>query len=369
MKKAQVPVTVYFRIFEIILLVLVIGIIYLEVKNVTDNGIYQKKFLSRDLALLMDSFANARGNLYYNYDPHEEIAVMRRFTFDFKNRRVVVDDEAWPYATNENVRFQEPPPFKNPQHLTFRKVANTLSIEPPVTVPSEFNGYLMDCPGTKTAVKEVLIDPGHGYNFVTTQGEQGVVGAFKDTQGKSVPESQLALTVGTSLQQHLKQTSGLAEEKISSTRTLKVEFLTLPAVGPLPFLAEEAKSTKERIAVINTHPDAIVISLHAGKTNPRQNVVKAFVNNDFTDKDAKTATYHIACTLLNAIATRYPLDITGTAIIPVDLDQVGPDDPKQVLLKDRIAVQLELGNIDFEKNKLFEKPGTLAEAIAAGVES
>ena len=27
------------------------------------------------------------------------------------------------------------------------------------------------------------------------------------------------------------------------------------------------------------------------------------------------------------------------------------------------------GNIDFEKNKLFEKPGTLAEAIAAGVES
>ena len=90
MKKAQVPVAIYFRIFEIVLLVMVIAIVAVEVKNVKDGGIYQKKFISRDLALLMDSVTNARGNLNYFYRP--PLQAMSKFNIDFSGGSVSVDD-------------------------------------------------------------------------------------------------------------------------------------------------------------------------------------------------------------------------------------------------------------------------------------
>jgi N-acetylmuramoyl-L-alanine amidase len=365
MKKAQVPVAVYFRIFEIILLVLVVSIIALEVSNVRGSGIYQKKFLARDLALFMDSVTNARGNLFYQYQPPG--VALQNFTIDFVGGQVVVDGETWPYATNTLYTMEGPRTFKNAELLVMKKVGNTFTLEAADTKKQEFNGLLMECPKAFVDLKKVIIDPGHGYNPITKQGEQGVVGAHKDTKGRQIPESELALSIGAALQQQLKKHfPGLKDKIITiiTTRSLKFEFISLPAILPVPFLAEETKTTQERLAMLTANPEAAVISLHVGKAKPDQNVVKAFVN-----KDANIQTYRLACTVLNAIAMKYkyPLQITGNAIIPVDLEQLSADDPKKLLLKNQAVVQIELGNIDHPNNKLYENIPELADAIATGV--
>ncbi len=361
MKKGQVNVVIYFRIFEILLLVMVIMIIATEVTNVKDSGLYQKKFISRDLALVMDSLTNARGNLMYSYNP--PLATLSKFDINLKGGMVLVDDEAWPYATNKLYRLNEPLAFEKPHALRIKKIGNSISVEDVKSKEVPFNGYVLECPGTASDISSIIIDPGHGYDAASGKGDVGLKGTFKDAKGTVTPESWLALSIGVTLQQHLIQNAVFRKEYIFATRALEYEFITVPAVSSEPFLAEEAKTTQERVAFITQNPNALVLSLHVGKGELKTNVIKAFVN-----KDANIETLRLACALLNAIATKYALHITGTAIIPVDLGQLSPDDPKQVLLKDRVAVQLELGNIDFALNNPLENQRDLAGAIAEGLQ-
>jgi hypothetical protein len=99
-----------------------------------------------------------------------------------------------------------------------------------------------------------------------------------------------------------------------------------------------------------------------GKQPVSKNIVKAFVN-----KDATPEAKRLACSLLNSIAEKYKQSITGNAIIPVDLAQIGAEDPKQILVNNRDAVLLELGNIDYPNNALLGKHGELSQTIFAGI--
>ena len=349
MSKAQVPVTVYFRIFEIILLVMVIAIIANEVNSVRSGGIYQRKFLSRDLALVLDSMSNARGNLWYAYNP--QLSEPDKYAFSFRNQRVDINGESWPFAVNTNDRVFVPEQPVKPTAAGFliTRSGNALVVEP-LTNASAFNGLLLQCSAEGVALKTIILDPGHGYNTVAQQGDKGfTAGVLK--------ESELMLNLAVGIQSQLGAT---ANKNVLGTRALHAEYLTLPDLGT--FFAEEAKTTAERVAVINQHKDAAVVSLHVGKQDKNQNIVKAYVN-----KDAPASAYKLACTLLNAIASTYLVAITGTAIVPVDLNQLAIDDPRQVLLADRAAVQLELGNIDLPNNKLLADIPVLASILAGGL--
>lgn len=350
MKRAQVPVTVYFRIFEIILLVMVIAIIANEVNSAKTGGIYQQKFLSRDMALVLDSLSNARGNVWYAYNP--QLSEPDKYAFSFRNQRVDVNGESWPFAVNTNDRAFLPEQPVKPTIAGFliTRSGNALVVEPLTQAAQPFNGLLLQCPAAGVALKTIVLDPGHGYNAVTKQGDNGF------TAG-TLKESELMLNLAVGIQSQLGAT---ANKNVLGTRALHAEYLTLPDLGT--FFAEEAKTTAERVAVINQHKDAALISLHVGKQEKNQNIVKAYVN-----KDAPTSAYKLACTLLNAIAAAYPLDVTGTAIIPIDLGQLAADNPKQVLLSDRAAIQLELGNIDLSNNKLLADIPKLASILAGGL--
>lgn len=339
MKKGIVPVAVYFRIFEIILLVVVIAIVATEVNNIRDSGLYQKKFISRDLALVMDAITNARGNLFYIYNP--PLATLGRFDIDFSNGQVSADDQSWPYAVNRNLVLTQPTVKKAEKLLVLTKTGNDFRIERAAPADISFNGLLLECPPAVLNIRSVVIDPTHGYNALTKKGRRG----FKatDAQGNTVWESELMRNVGVALQTKL----NIKKVQTAGTRNLKVE---------------EAKTMAERIKTINQQSDAAIVSLHAGRQRKNQNVIKAFVN-----KDADIQTRNFACTLVNEFAKEYPLYITGTAVIPVDLAQLSPEDSKQILLKDRIAVALDLGNIADPKNKLLEEPLNFSEIIARGI--
>lgn len=345
MTRAQVSVTVYFRIFEVLLLVAVIGIVFTEVNNVIGAGVFQKKFLARDLALLMDSLSNARGNLFYTYNP--PLQVLEKFEVDLAPNNVRIDDEVWPYAVNREQVLVGETNFRKPGVLSIIKTGNTLTIKATLAT-EDFNALILDCPSAQVKFNEIIIDPGHGFNLQTNQGDKGFEGALKDAKGNLISESQLVVGVGAALKTHL--LSFVNEKAVFSTRALQ----SLPA--------EEPKTTKERVEFISKKPGAVVVSLHVGKYSSDQNVLKAFVN-----KDASDAALRLACVTLNVLARQYAQSITGTAVIPVDLKQLSPDDPKQVLLEGNVGVLFELGNIDYANNKVLENTGKLALAIANGM--
>jgi hypothetical protein len=61
-------------------------------------------------------------------------------------------------------------------------------------------------------------------------------------------------------------------------------------------------------------------------------------------------------------------EITGTAVVPVILSQYDEHDPLQVLSTYKIAVQLEIGNIQIpENNFLIEKRGEIASVITQAI--
>jgi N-acetylmuramoyl-L-alanine amidase len=333
MKRAQVTVAVYFRIFEILLLAVVIAAVGMEVKNAKDSGIYQQKFLARDIALVMDSVSNARGNLIYFYNP--PLASLSRFTVDLRNNRASVDNEYWPYAINAFLQFV-PPVLAQPTGITIQKTGNAIAVSTLKPADVSFNGLLLECPAAPSMPATIVIDPGHGVNSATGEGDKGF-----EAQGTT--EADAMRLTAAALSTYLKN---------AGVRTV---------IGTRAFDVGEAKNIQERTAVINTYNDAWIISLHAGVADARNNVIKAFVN-----KDADTATYGVACRTLNALATAYALNITGTAVIPVDLSQLRADDPRQVLLKGRTAVQLELGNMN-NPVALSANPRALAEVVAHGV--
>ncbi len=321
MKRASVAVPVYFRIFEIILLVMVAGIIATEVKNVQDSGIYQKKFLSRDFALVLDALTNARGNVWYLYAP--SLTEPSRFAFSFLNGKVTVDDESWLFAQNTKSTYFFPPnSFKpSPDGLLVTKLDNEVVVQDYQRKP--FPGLLLDCPGAQIKITKVILDP--------------------------IPESEVTLKTAVALQSYL----NLKGVQSIGTRVLKVE-----QVG----VAEEAKTVAERIALIDQHKDAVIVSLHAGKADKSQNIIKAYVN-----ANAPAASQQVACTVLNALVLKYPDSITGTAIIPVNPSQLSPADQRKILLENRIAVQFELGNLNLPENPLLTDPSSLAEVIAQGM--
>jgi N-acetylmuramoyl-L-alanine amidase len=230
MSRAQVSVTVYFRIFEIILLVMVIGIVATEIKNAEKGGTYDKKFFSRDIALIMDSLTNARGNVIYIYNPPN--ADLNRFEIDFSNNAVNVGGDQWQYAVNKNLKLTAPLKGKYPT-LAIKKSGNNLWVEQGGPRETLINGYLLECPAANMVVDSLIIDPGHGFNPITNDGSRGFAGEPKDAKGRQVPESELVLKISAALQS---QASIKGITKVIGTRSLDTNIISLPNLGD--FIAE-----------------------------------------------------------------------------------------------------------------------------------
>jgi hypothetical protein len=343
-KRGAVAVPVYFTIFEVILLAVVIVIVAKEVSNIDESSIFQKKFFSRDIALLLDSMTNARGNFFYVYNPNTPL---EKYELDFSNGRVSVDGESWPYAKNSNLKFS-PEKIKNANLVVFKKTGNTIEI---AGRDVDAESLILDCPYAHKTFSSVVLDPGHGYDPVSQQGDEGF--KIKAADDSVISESRTVLGIAASLKSLL--------GSVLSTRKLG---LTVRSVNGKPVQVEDAKTTEERIEFIDMHPEAAVISLHFGKDVPENNIIKAFVR-----KDADDAAFGLACRILNAIAGRkeFKNRITGTAVVPVDLGQFSPTDPKQVLKTANVAVQLELGNIGHPDNPLISGQQAVAAAIKQGM--
>jgi len=184
--------------------------------------------------------------------------------------------------------------------------------------------YILTCNTPRgPKLKKIALDPGHGYDATTAKGDEG----YKLSTGTTESAYTLALA------------NALRAGKTGFTLTRE---------------KEEAVMMDSRQ---KTAGDAL-ISLHVGSRTANQDVVKAYFNPTPESK-------RLACEILNAITTEFKIPVRP---IPVNVDLLPDDDPKQVLKGTRPAVMLELGNAQ-KKDSMLAEDKQLAIQIYKGVDS
>jgi len=329
--KAQATTETLFVLTEI-LMVLAAGIlIFGKLNNISEDHLFVKKFFARDIAVLLDAMHVPQGNILYFYKSQPDI--LSKLNFAFKNNIIEVNDEKYQMA----VHLNEETTIEKPQQLRILKKNNKIYVEKEAPIPQEpYNPNVLSCPPKPVLTGTIVLDPGHGYN-PTEQGYQGT----KGVEGQQGQESKLMAQTAQALQSMLT----LKGKNVITTRALTIEV-------------EDAKDIDDRK---NTAKQGdVIISLHANKDKKENNNIKAYINYDST----KYADSHsLACALLNSLSDTFIARTTGTAIIPIKINQLDHDDDKRILETNNIAVQIELGNID-GTTAFLQQTKNIANALA-----
>ena len=100
----------FFNVFELVLASIVLLALLYFVNDIAKRTIFEKNYMARDTAILLNTLYSAPGEVIYNYNEKVE-----DFTFDFLNNEVKLygkeDKEFtnifYPFAQNKNIPFQD----------------------------------------------------------------------------------------------------------------------------------------------------------------------------------------------------------------------------------------------------------------------
>ena len=108
----------YFFMFMLIMVGVVVLALFGFQKRVAEAELLDQLYLSRDLAMVLDVFPAAPGNVFFIYgNPFQRF----NFTFeDDKNRPAVNVKSVYPYAVDKNFRFSRKKVIKQPTRLQFK---------------------------------------------------------------------------------------------------------------------------------------------------------------------------------------------------------------------------------------------------------
>ena len=191
----------------------------------------------------------------------------------------------------------------------------------PADVPNE---YLLTCDTPKgKPLTKIALDPGHGYDAATGQGEPGY---------------QLAI------------------QTIESKQTLKIANALKS--GRTRFNPTRDKEEQVTIDQRQKTPGDAIISLHAGTSDGNIDTVKAYYNPTPESR-------RLACEILNSITTEFKIPVR---LIPVNTDYLTAKDPKNVLKGTRPEVLLEIGNAK-KTDSMLTQDKQLALEIYKGIEN
>lgn len=99
----------FFNVLELVLAIIIILALFFFVSDVAKKTIFEKNYMARDLAILLNTFYAAPGEVTYNYYEN-----LKDFTFNFGDNKVEVSGKEdkgtnifYPFAKNKEVQFQE----------------------------------------------------------------------------------------------------------------------------------------------------------------------------------------------------------------------------------------------------------------------
>lgn len=306
------------------------------IHGIGSDASYEKKFLATDLALTVDSLLASRDNVVLYYLPQAK-EYAPKFSYDFSKNIVTVfessknenDAGVYYFTSDPSVSFapvslKPSLPFILPK---FSKVGRTLFVSDGNRKGSGANVYALPCSEKRYDYGSITFDPAHGFDAELGEGDTGfVAGGLK--------EFELTREIGSIVK--VLDTSG------------HIEAFTRDSDIVLP-----VSSRKNSIG--NS-----LISLHIGSVKSGDTFVKAYVNYDSKKMDESLK---LACELANSVSSSLlesNVKVSGVAVVPVVLSH--EDEQFSILIEDRPAVLLEVGNINVNKFSQDSK-----KAIAAGI--
>ena len=301
-----------------------IGIVFLSiiyaVFKIGNNEAYLRQLYVTGLGLSLQSL-QAMGN---DINAERDITEAGAYMLIFEGTQVYIRERGVPinlfmFTQSPDMRFMggEFSPEKGQKSigpLKLFKRGTIFGVARPENVPSP---YLLICdtkPGKP--LKKIVLDPGH-----------------------DIMNPGLTFSGTTEAAYTLKLANTLKAGRPRFTTTREKEDYT--------GIEDRQKTTADAI-----------ISLHFGSRTDDQDTVKAYYNPTPESK-------RLACEILNEINTKFNV---ATRPIPVNLEFLPQDDPKQVLKGARPAVLLEIGNVQ-KKDSLLTEDKQLALQITKGIEA
>ncbi len=354
-KKADV----YIRLIEVAayaVLAVMIGLFLLKtVQDARDPSNYQKDYLAKDIAGVLDMLYAAPHSFDYTY--RSQVWNYSDYIYEFGESTARAGGTE-PYAPGgKNVfvideesassQFKYSPYF--PDAKEFSQLEKQTPKERVMLFGKEGNHFWgsseasrattdplqIDCDESLPNTNTIVIDPGHGSGGGNTD-----TGFVSTASSNFKEEDRTALIAG--------YTKKLLEEKGKNViLTRNTEEQT----------AETYKSPEERNELIrSTNPD-MMISLHMDNRSDGNTILKAYY--PIQSKESRNAACRIVNTILREEGSMKVEGIDGASLIPVNLASIGKDSPMYVLNTTIPSVVLELGSV----NALSSDPRHLTSAI------
>jgi len=328
-RKAEITNEIYNVLIQIIIIIMILVACMSYLNSVKKNTLFEKMYLSRDVALMMNTIYAAPENVKVEYFAAN--ANLSDYTFESKDYYVIVNEKGkdiahakyYKYATD--LTFEEDfPLITNADLIMFLKNNNKVQVdeETPDTISDFFCSPVI--PGNNDPY--VIIDPGHGDNPLFDLGDPGYV---TDDIQESTFTTQISEVLNAGFDYDVTRPSDY--------------YITM----------------FERLSVLSRAD--VIISIHLGNYSEQENAVKAFIS---AESEKKQESITLACHILNNFAKNSQFDV---AIIPVVVSELSNEDPKLVLLADKVAVLLEIGNINNKESIELLDVYEIAAAINKGI--
>lgn len=301
------------------------------VGSLASTTVYEREFVSRNFALMIDTLLTIPGNINVLFQPSKNL---QDFSYEVQSDNVIVRDK----DGFETKHFFLPNYLINIE-LSEGKLTDLRFVKPGnkiIIADSTINQnlYALNCPSEKVEVKSIVVDPGHAYNPERKQFDSGYVFGEK-------LESEETKAVARALQ-------------IPSQFVIKFTRSITPGIDQLI-------SVGQRINTIKAENSDLLLSLHF--SNEPELFIKAFIPYPSKNFDKSQ---RIACEILNSLAqalinNNYPLE--GVAVIPRN-SELTSDNSDDVLLRDQASVLLELGSLKYNID-----PAIVGHSILEGVKN
>ena len=286
------------------------------ISQLKDSTLFQKDCLSRDMAMLIDSIYISPSNIMAVYPAKEG-----GFTYNFKKNRVEVYEEMgfesykaiYPYTGDKiNTFISREIKTKNKTgvDLIFAKSGNTIFVDNKEYV--KFNYNKLVCKPVEAIninQKKVLLD------------------LYDAKVGEDDPKIKAAYYIGYALYSGFKN----KETTVNKIENPDLKYLRKK---------DEYLSEKKIIETVLEQGIDIILSLKIGGYKDESNNIKIYYSME-SNKDIQNTNKELACNILNRISDIEELIISGVAVVPIEYDPI--------LVKDKIALLIEIGNMNSQK--------------------
>jgi len=321
------------------------------VLGIRETTYFEKTFLVGDMAITTNTLYSGPGNIMATYDK-DTLWFSYKFdkegvsSFDIDPERKIKYPIVHTGLIKFNEKLLEPEFFSEPKSEDnlkkkvkpiFAKISDEIIIDEQISRSiNEIKCENLEPMGKKT----ILVDAGHG-----GEDEGIVIGSLK--------EKDMTGSIGLVLYQSIKGDKFFTRDNIASVRdqVRKSEYNT------------KEKTTEE----VNKNGIEMIISIHAGSRDDLSNNVKAYYSIE-SDEDFQQKSKKLGCEILNELVRKEALEITGISVVGIN-----PEDYEggHILVKDKIAILLEIGNLDNEKsaNTLMKSVDIIGNSIIEGIEN